>query len=279
MSSISPSCTKPRFRASPEWVAQATIKKADYEAMCAAAGRDFEGFWADSRRRSRGTGHSESARRKQRAVLHVVRGWRDERPYNCLDRNLEKGNPRVAIIFEADDGKSMRHVSRPYHRVPSRQWAQVARREEGRSRRHLYADVDRRHRGDAGVRADRRDASWYSAASPPSRCGTNVDAGRSSSRPTSRYGRQAATAEGDRRRRARHGRLRCRTQCRRLYAQAATSGSRTGRDVWMHELTKAQAETAIRVGRCEHPFTSTRRDRRQPKGVQQAPVAARCGRR
>jgi hypothetical protein len=47
----------------------------------------------------------------------------------------------------------------------------------------------------------------------------------------------------------------------------------------MHELTKAQAETAIRVGRCEHPFTSTRRDRRQPKGVQQAPVAARCGRR
>src|SRR5512140_1847383 len=35
------------FEPSPEWVAQATIKKADYDAMCAAAGRDFEGFWAN----------------------------------------------------------------------------------------------------------------------------------------------------------------------------------------------------------------------------------------
>src|SRR5690348_16339006 len=35
------------FEPRADWVPQANIKKADYDAMCARAARDFEGFWAD----------------------------------------------------------------------------------------------------------------------------------------------------------------------------------------------------------------------------------------
>ena len=53
------------FEPSPAFVAQANVRKADYEAMYAEAERDFEGFWARprARARSRGTSRSQGARR------------------------------------------------------------------------------------------------------------------------------------------------------------------------------------------------------------------------
>jgi len=109
------------FEPSPEWVAQARIKKADYDAMCAAAGRDFPGFWADLARETLAW-HKPFTKvlDESRAPFYT---WFEDGEmnvsYNCLDRNLEQGNgERVAIIFEADDGKVTRVTYRDlYHRV------------------------------------------------------------------------------------------------------------------------------------------------------------------
>jgi acetyl-CoA synthetase len=40
------------FEPSSAWIAQANVKKADFDAMNAKAARDFEGFWGDARRSS-----------------------------------------------------------------------------------------------------------------------------------------------------------------------------------------------------------------------------------
>ena len=64
--------------------------------------------------------------------------------YNCLDRNVERGlGDKTAIIFEADDGDvtTVTYSELLATRVPVRQRAEGARREEGRPRRHLHADV------------------------------------------------------------------------------------------------------------------------------------------
>ena len=80
--------------------------------------------------------------------------------YNCLDRNLKNGNAdKVAIIFEADDGKVTKITYRELHgRFAARQRDERARPRDRRSRDHLYADVDRRGGRNAGVRAARHHA-------------------------------------------------------------------------------------------------------------------------
>ena len=90
------------FEPSPEWVAQATIKKADYDAMCAAAGRDFEGFWANLARETLAW-HKPFTKALDESKAPFYTWFADGEmnvSYNCLDRNLEKGYcDRVAIIF------------------------------------------------------------------------------------------------------------------------------------------------------------------------------------
>ena len=44
------------------------------------------------------------ARRHQRP-FYRVRGWRDQRLWNCLDRHLDTQPDKLALIFEADDGR------------------------------------------------------------------------------------------------------------------------------------------------------------------------------
>jgi acetyl-CoA synthetase len=109
------------FRPAPEWVAQATIKKADYDALCAKAGRDFEGFWADLARDTLAW-HKPFTKALDESKAPFYSWFADGEmnvSYNCLDRNLENGNgERDAIIFEADDGKVTRVTYRDlYHRV------------------------------------------------------------------------------------------------------------------------------------------------------------------
>jgi acetyl-CoA synthetase len=106
------------FEPAPSFAAQANITKADADAMNAKAARDFEGFWADLARETLAwkkpftKGLDES-----RAPFYT---WFEDGTlnvsYNCLDRNLENGNAdKVAIIFEADDGKVTRVTYRDLH--------------------------------------------------------------------------------------------------------------------------------------------------------------------
>jgi acetyl-CoA synthetase len=94
------------FEPSAAWVAQANVRKADSDAMHAKAARDFEGFWADLARETLAW-HKPFTRVLDESNAPFYK-WFDDGEmnvsYNCLDRNLERGNgDKVAIIFEADD--------------------------------------------------------------------------------------------------------------------------------------------------------------------------------
>jgi len=110
------------FPPSAETVARATISGvAAYQALCAEAERDYEGFWA------------RLAREHVLWSKPFTKVLSDDTPpfyrwfedgelnvsYNCLERNLQNGNAdKVAIIFEADDGKVTRVTYRElYHKV------------------------------------------------------------------------------------------------------------------------------------------------------------------
>ncbi|WP_454055820.1 acetate--CoA ligase [Cupriavidus sp. Marseille-Q8015] len=78
-----------------------------YQALCDEAARDYEGFWA---RHARELLHWHRPFNK---VLNESNApfykWFEDgqinASYNCLERNIEKGNgDKTAIVFEADDG-------------------------------------------------------------------------------------------------------------------------------------------------------------------------------
>lgn len=89
-------------------VAKARISgMAAYQALCAEAERDYEGFWA-RRARENLDWHKPFTKvlDESRAPFYT---WFEDGElnvsYNCLDRHLKNGNGgRTAIIFEADDG-------------------------------------------------------------------------------------------------------------------------------------------------------------------------------
>ncbi len=104
-----------------EFVAQANVKKADFDAMNAAAAADFTGFWEKLARESI-EWHKPFTRTLDESRAPFYK-WFDDGvlnvSYNCLDRNLANGNAnRVAIIFEADDGTVTKVTYQElYHRV------------------------------------------------------------------------------------------------------------------------------------------------------------------
>ena len=106
------------FEPRAEWVAQANVKKADYDAMCAKAASNFEGFWADLARDTLAW-HKPFTKVLDESSAPFYKWFEDGQmnvSYNCLDRNLEQGKgDRVAIIFEADDGKVTRITYRDLH--------------------------------------------------------------------------------------------------------------------------------------------------------------------
>ena len=109
------------FAPSAEVVSKATISgMAAYEALCEEAEEDYAGYWARLARehlvwkapftKSLNEENAPFYKWFEDGLLNV--SW------NCLDRNLENGNAdKVAIIFEADDGKVTRVTYRELHKL------------------------------------------------------------------------------------------------------------------------------------------------------------------
>ena len=109
------------FPPPPELVKTANVSgMAAYEAMCKEAERDFEGFWArHARAELRWTRPFTKTLDESDAPFYK---WFHDgelnASYNCLDRHLRTQADKVAIIFEADDGKVTKVTYKElYHRV------------------------------------------------------------------------------------------------------------------------------------------------------------------
>ena len=82
------------FEPSPAFVAQANVKKADFDAMNAKAARDFEGFWGDLARETLAW-HKPFTKVLNESKAPFYRWFEDGElnvSYNCLDRNVENGH-------------------------------------------------------------------------------------------------------------------------------------------------------------------------------------------
>ena len=102
-----------------EFVKQANISGMEaYRELVAEAERDFEGFWA---RLARETVLWSKPFTKvlDESKAPFFRWFYDgelNASYNCLDRHLKSQPDKVAIIFEADDGKVTRITYKELHR-------------------------------------------------------------------------------------------------------------------------------------------------------------------
>ena len=151
------------FPPSAAFVKQANVSgMAAYQALCDEAERDFEGFWARLARENLLWHEAvhEDARRVERAVLQVVPRRRAERllqlPRPAPEDAARQGRDHLRGRRRQGDEGHLQGALSP--RLPVRQRPQVARRQDGRPRARLHADVDRGGGGDAGLRAHRRDA-------------------------------------------------------------------------------------------------------------------------
>ena len=122
MANIESVSTESRLFEPPrDFVAQANVKKADFDALNAAAAKDFTGFWA-GQARDAVLWHKPFTRTLDESKAPFYK-WFDDGElnvsYNCLERNLGNGNAnKTAIIFEADDGAVTRVTYQDlYHRV------------------------------------------------------------------------------------------------------------------------------------------------------------------
>jgi acetyl-CoA synthetase len=107
------------FPPSAEFVRQANVSgMAAYKALCDEAERDFNGFWG---RLARESVHWSKPFTQvlDESGAPFYKWYADgelNASYTCLDRNLENGNAdKVAIIFEADDGKVTKITYRELH--------------------------------------------------------------------------------------------------------------------------------------------------------------------
>src|SRR4051812_33464134 len=95
------------FPPSREFVAQANIKPADFDALNASAAADYPAFWAKLARETVAW-HKPFTRTLDESNAPFYKWFEDGElnvSYNCLDRNVANGNAeKLAIIFEADDG-------------------------------------------------------------------------------------------------------------------------------------------------------------------------------
>jgi acetyl-CoA synthetase len=91
-----------------------------YQAMCADAERDFEGFWARLAREKL-LWHKPFTKTLDQSNIPFYKWFHDgelNASYNCLDRHLKTQPEKTAIIFEADDGKVTRiSYLALYHKV------------------------------------------------------------------------------------------------------------------------------------------------------------------
>ncbi|EJL88355.1 acetate--CoA ligase [Herbaspirillum sp. CF444] len=108
------------FAPPAEFVKNAAVSGMDaYNALCAEAERDYEGFWARLAR--------ENLQWKQPFTKTLNESdapfykWFEDGKinvsYNCLDVNLDNGNAdKTAVIFESDDAKVTRVTYRELHK-------------------------------------------------------------------------------------------------------------------------------------------------------------------
>jgi len=109
------------FPPSPEFVRQANVSgMAAYQALCDEASRDFEGFWARLAK-EHVLWHKPFTKTLDESNAPFYKWFHDgelNASYNCLDRHLKTQPDKVAIIFEADDGKVTRITYKQlYHEV------------------------------------------------------------------------------------------------------------------------------------------------------------------
>ena len=109
------------FPPAPEFVKQANISGMHaYRALCAEAERDFEGFWSRLAK-EHVLWHKPFSKTLDQSNAPFFKWFYDgelNASYNCLDRHLKTQPDKVAIIFEADDGKVTRITYKAlYHEV------------------------------------------------------------------------------------------------------------------------------------------------------------------
>ena len=96
------------FPPSAEFVKQANISGMEaYNTLCAEAEKDFTGFWARLAR-EHVLWHEPFTQILDESNAPFFRWFVDGKlnvSYNCLDRHLKTQPDKLAIIFEADDGK------------------------------------------------------------------------------------------------------------------------------------------------------------------------------
>ena len=169
--------------------------------------------------------------------------------YNCVDRHLADARRTTAIIWAADEPGVYRHISLPRaqaQRLPARERAARARRQEGRPRLHLHADDPRDGLRDARLRAHRRGAlGGVRRLLAPSRCATAswtrgckvlITANEGAAR------RQRDPAQGDRRPRGR-GHV---DMVETVLVARRTEHDvpmQPGRDLWLDEEMRSQRST------------------------------------
>lgn len=112
------------FTPPADFVKHATVSGMPaYEALCAEAEKDYEGFWARLAREHL-QWHKPFTKTLDESQAPFYK-WFDDGllnvSYNCLDRNLANGNAdKTAIIFEADDGTVTKYNYRELHQKVSK---------------------------------------------------------------------------------------------------------------------------------------------------------------
>ncbi len=109
------------FPPSAAFVKQANVSgMAAYRALCAEAEKDFEGFWGRLAQEQL-LWHKPFTKVLDESKAPFFRWFHDgelNASYNCLDRHLKTQPDKVAIIFEADDGKVSKITYKAlYHEV------------------------------------------------------------------------------------------------------------------------------------------------------------------
>ena len=106
------------FPPSDKFVKQANVSGMDaYKKLCAEAERDFEGFWGRLAK-EHVLWHKPFTKVLNESNVPFYKWFEDGElnvSYNCLDRHLQSQPDKVAIIFEADDGKVTKVTYRQLH--------------------------------------------------------------------------------------------------------------------------------------------------------------------
>lgn len=107
------------FQPSQEFIQQANLSGMQaYQALCAEAELDHQGFWANQANKLI-VWHklfSEVLNDKTPPFYQWFRDGELNVSYNCLDRHLATQGDKVAIIFESDEGEVIRSTYRELHR-------------------------------------------------------------------------------------------------------------------------------------------------------------------